>query len=114
MLSSALLADYERLTSDVGLVDFSFRTRLEITGADRARVLHNLCTNEIRRLVPGDGCEAFLTNVKGKVIGFVDVYCRPDALVIETAPGQVSALLPHFDKYIITEDAQVHDRTAAW
>src|SRR5687768_4851080 len=52
-------AEYAALVQGCGLVDFSHRTRLELSGADRARFLHNMCTNDIRRLTAGTGCEAF-------------------------------------------------------
>ena len=59
------LAEHAALTTGVGLADFSGRTQIEMTGADRAAFLHNLCTNQIRDLRPGAGCEAFLTNDLG-------------------------------------------------
>jgi tRNA-modifying protein YgfZ len=57
---SDLLLDYEALTRAAGVADVSGRTQVELTGQDRAKFLHNLCTNEVRKLSPGTGCEAFL------------------------------------------------------
>ena len=58
-------AEYQALTAGVGLVDFTERTQIELVGADRQTFLHNLCTNDVRRLTPGSGCEAFLCNAQG-------------------------------------------------
>ena len=83
---------YKALTEGVGLVDFSDRTQIELTGADRAQFLHNLCTNAVRDLPPGRGCEAFLLNVKGHVIAHVSVFVSPHSIVLETVPDQAEKL----------------------
>ena len=97
-----------------GYCDFSSRTQVEMVGPDRAKVLHGLCTNDIQRLTPGQGCEAFLTNVQGKTIGFVYVFCLDDSLVLETVSGQSQHLVDSIDRYVIREDVEVIDRTGQW
>lgn len=100
------------LESGAGLVDFSHRTRLEISGDDRASFLHNLCTNDIKGLAVGRGCEAYLCDAKGHVLGHVCVLCRPASLLLETVPGQQERLLAHLDKYCIREKISLAGRTA--
>ena len=57
------------------------RTQIEVTGRDRVKFLHSFCTNDIKKLQPGQGCEAFVTNVNGKVLGGVyEIQLRPDPL----------------------------------
>lgn len=87
------------------------RTQIELTGTDRASFLHNFCTNHIKGLAVGQGCEAFLVNVKGRILFSVMVYAGPESLWIETEAGLAAALLAHLDRYIITEDVQLVDRT---
>jgi folate-binding protein YgfZ len=87
---------------------------LKLTGPDRARLLHNLCTNQILDLQPGDGCEAFITNVRGKILGHVLVFCGDDSLTVDTVAGQADRLVAHLDKYAIQEDVEVEDRSPAW
>ena len=70
------------------LLDLSDRTQLEITGSDRAKFLHGFCTNDIKKLLSGQGCEAFVCNVHGKVLGHIFVYCAESSLWIDTVPGQ--------------------------
>src|SRR5690606_4691273 len=80
--------------------------------ADRAAFLHNMCTNHIRDLVPGGGCEAFFTDVKGKVVAHAIVLAGKDeTLLLLLSPGQIERLLPHLDRYIIREDVQLADVT---
>jgi folate-binding protein YgfZ len=105
---------YEALTSGAGLVDLGQRTQIEVTGADRATWLHNLTTNDIRQLAPGTGCETFFTNVQGKTLAHGFVWALPDALVIDTVPGQAEMLLAHLDHYLIAEQVTLADRSQAW
>jgi len=107
-----LLAEYQSLTRTAAQVDFSARSRIRLRGNDRHSFLHNLCTNEIKKLVPGDGCEAFVTNVQGKCIGHIFVAATEDSLEIETVPGQTEFLLSHLDRYLITEDVELEDTTS--
>jgi tRNA-modifying protein YgfZ len=108
------LADYEALSKTAGLVDFSDRTLIEIAGDDRAQFLHNLCTNEIRKLPPGAGCETFLTNVQGKIVAHVLVFSGPDSLVLETVPEQADKILAHLDRYLIREKVELRNRSLHW
>jgi folate-binding protein YgfZ len=107
-------SSYQILTTAAGLVDLANRTRLEITGADRLEFLHGLCTNDIRKLVPGAGCEAFITTVQGKILNYVRVFTGPNSLVIDTVPGQGDKLYRHFDKYLIRQKVELVDRSNEW
>jgi folate-binding protein YgfZ len=90
------------------------RSRVELRGADRRAFLHNFSTNDIRNLADGDGCEAFLLNAKGQVLFYVQVWQRPESIVLEAGAGRGAALLKHLDRYIIREKVTVHDRTTEW
>ncbi len=94
------------------LFDVSNRTQIEITGRDRVKFLHSFCTNDIKKLQPGQGCEAFVTNVNGKVLGHIFVFAERDSLWLESVAGTATTLLPHLDRYLITEDVRFADRSA--
>lgn len=96
------------------IVELVGQTLVEVRGADRAAFLHNLCTNDVRGLKPGTGCEAFFTNVQGKILAFANVLCEEDAIVLETVSGQAEMLLAHLDRYLIREDVELRDRTDEW
>lgn len=83
------------------------RTQVALRGADRASFLHNLCTNDIKGLRPGDGCEAFLLNAQGKTLGHCYVLAEDDQLVLDTAPGQSEFLCRHLDRYLIREKVEI-------
>jgi folate-binding protein YgfZ len=105
------LAKYERAVTDGGGVRLDDWSTLAITGADRVKFLQNMCTNDIRALAVGDSCEAFLTDVKGKIVGHVIVFAREDSLLLLGVPGQAARWSAHLDRYIIREDVQLADAT---
>ena len=82
-----------------------------LTGRDRHSFLQSFCTNDVKRLTPGDSCEAFILNVKGKIVGHGLITCRGEELVFIGAPGQSERLIEHLDRYIIREDVQLRDST---
>lgn len=90
-------------------------TNLRITGKDAARFLHNFCTNDIKSLPAGIGCEAFLTNVKARVIAHAMIFHEPCDVGFRllSSPGQVQKIRTHLDRYIITEDVTIIDETHA-
>ena len=108
------IAQYRALVERAGLVDLGRRTQIELRGPDRATFLHNLCTNEIRKLQAGAGCEAFLTSVQGKTLAHVFVFAGPDSLVVDTVPGQSECVLAHLDHYLVCEQVELVDRTPEW
>ncbi len=80
---------------------------VELKGKDRQAFFHNFCTNDIKRLQPGTGCEAFITSIKGRVLSFVRVFVGADALWIDCDSGTADDLVAHLDKYLISEDVQI-------
>ena len=92
--------------------DLSGRTQIELTGTDRAKFLHGFCTNDIKRLEPGQGCEGFLPNIKGKVVGHVFVFATETSLWLDTVSGQADTIISHLDRYLIREDVQFVDHSA--
>ena len=108
-LSTTVLDEYQSLSAGAGYIDFSDRSRVQISGSDRSNFLNNFCTNDINALTPGTGCEAFLCNPKGKTVGHVAVFCHSDRLVLDTTADQAAALIEHLSRYIIMEDVQLED-----
>lgn len=106
------LEEYEALRRDFGCVELAGWTSITLTGKDRQTLLNNFCTNDVKRLQPGERCEAFILNVKGKILGHGLVDCRAEELVFITVPGQAEKLIAHLDRYIIREDVQLRDTTA--
>lgn len=108
--------EYRKVISGAGVAPLLDWTTLRIAGGDRASFLHNLCTNDVRTLAPGEGQEAFLTDVKGKIVAHFVVLAGEDELLLVTVPGQAQRIITHLDRYIIREDVQLADESPslAW
>ncbi|MEX1224201.1 MAG: glycine cleavage T C-terminal barrel domain-containing protein [Pirellulales bacterium] len=108
-LSTPQLAAYQALREGVGFVDLTPRSVLRIAGPGGGEFLHSFCTNDVRRLAPGDGCEAFVTSVQGKVLAFCGVYREVDRLTLETDGDGNRVLAAHLDKYLLADDVELID-----
>ena len=106
--------EYLALTAGVGSVDCSDRTQLELSGDDRTKFLNNLTTNAVSALQPGKGCESFVLDVRGHVVGHLLVFCTPETLVLDTEPNQAERLLKYLERYHIRERIELHDCSAQW
>ncbi len=92
-----------------GVADLSRdRARLRVTGADRVAFLHGQCTNDVKRLRPGESCYAAFLNAKGKMRGEGHVICLGDAFLLEASFG----LGPSLEQFIIAEDVVIEDMSA--
>jgi folate-binding protein YgfZ len=110
---ATLAEEYRAAIDGAAMFDVSDRALIEVTGRDRVAFLHNFCTNDIKRLQPGDGCEAFVTNVKGRILGHILVFAEPDSLWIHSDPGTQTVLIDHLESFLITEDVHIRDATLA-
>lgn len=111
MLESVNPADYEALTGDAGF-GLLMRSRVALSGRDRATLLHKFCTQDVIGKQPGEGGEAFLCNVQGKIVGYAYFFVEEERIILDSAPGQSAPLIQHLDRYVITEDVQFQDLTS--
>lgn len=102
-------AEFRSARTAAVLFELDHWTQLELKGSDRAKFLHNFCTNDIRGLAPGLGVEAFLTNVQGKVLAHLFIYARDDTLDLFSVPGSAERIMAHLSRYQISEDVAFHD-----
>jgi len=84
--------------------------RLDLTGADRVRFLHNLVTCEVRELAVGRATRGFVTHVKGGVLADVDVVVLADRLRLALPAGRGLAVLAHLEKYRIADRVEMLPR----
>lgn len=86
-------------------------SRLIVTGKDRAKYLHNFCTNDIKELPSGKACEAFFCDVKARVIAHGYVLAFEECHEIWMLSGDEASLLKHLKRYIITEEVTISSAT---
>lgn len=110
------LAEYRHAIDHAALFDLSHEGKIEVTGKDAAAFLHNLCTNDVRNLAVGAGCEAFLTTGQARIVAHVGIeHGRTpdgrDVYWLDTAPGMAARVVQHLDHYLISEQVELADRT---
>src|SRR3954454_16649801 len=71
---SSPLPGYREARERAALFDVSARGRIVVSGPEAAFFLHNLCTNDIKSLAAGAGCEAFLCNAKARTLAHGWIY----------------------------------------
>jgi folate-binding protein YgfZ len=104
-------AEYTALRESAGVLDLSFRGRVCLTGADRARFLHGQVTNDVNRLRAGEGCYAALVTAKGKMESDLNIYALQDELLLDFEPGLTQKISERLEKFIVADDVQVVDVT---
>jgi len=116
MIDEALQREYEAATAGAAVVRLRDWSTVRAAGKDRATFLHNMCTNDVKRLAAGEGCEAFFTDMKGKVGAHGFLLAGTDAIEIVMVPGTAERLIAQLDRYVIREDVTLSDksREAAW
>ncbi|MCA9182875.1 MAG: hypothetical protein KDA51_15545 [Planctomycetales bacterium] len=82
---------------------------LQIVGADAAKVVNNMSTNDLAKLPVDAALESFVTDVRGWVVAHVGVLKQVDRVWLLGSHATPSALVNHIDRYIIREDAAVSD-----
>lgn len=92
-----------------GWVDRSSRARLEIGGPDRAKFLHNLTTNDVKRLSVGQGQESFVTTLQGKTLAYLTIVATEIDLHLRTERASLEGLMPHLQKYGVFDDVVICD-----
>jgi folate-binding protein YgfZ len=86
---------------------------IRVTGEDRTRWLNGMVTNSIQQLQPGEGNYNFFLSVQGRIQGDATIFAEPAALLLETASTQIPNLITLLDRFIIMDDVELADITAA-
>ena len=103
---------YEALRRGAAWIDLSARGRILVRGRDRARLLHAITTNEVKKLAPGSGCYAFLLTPQGRIQADLNLFCFADHLLIDTEPETREKVHLHIKRYIIADQVELEDVTA--
>jgi folate-binding protein YgfZ len=117
VLNSDQLQSYQDALERAVYFDLSAYGKIAVTGPDAATFLHNLSTNDIKKLPVGGGCEAFLCNARARTLAHVFISRWKDSpegvpyLMLDMVPSLREKVLQHLNKYLISEQAEIVDRT---
>jgi folate-binding protein YgfZ len=102
-------AEHAALTQAAAVLDQSFRGRVVLLGADRARLLHGQCTNDILGLTPGRGGYALFASPKGRIEADAHIYHLGEELLLDLEPGLSGPVMARLEKFILAQDVQPVD-----
>ena len=102
-------AEYAALRTAAGVMDLSFRSRVCLIGADRARYLHGQVTNVVQKLAVGEGVYAALTTNKGKMESDLNIFCLADELLLDFEPGLTAKVTVRLEKFMVADAVQLVD-----
>ncbi|MGH7277544.1 MAG: YgfZ/GcvT domain-containing protein [Candidatus Rokuibacteriota bacterium] len=111
MPSSDAGVEYAAVRHAVGVMDRSTDGVVEVTGRDRASFLHAMLSNDVKSLAPGQGCEASLLDVHGKVQVLLRVLVLEERIVMFTPPGMAAKTVEGLDRYLFSEKAYLVDKS---
>lgn len=112
MIEDEFRMEYNAALGSGGVILREDRGLIEVSGADRTDWLHNLVTNVIKTLSPGEGNYAFCINVKGRVVFDMNMLVRQDAIWLDVDRREIDKAMAWLDRYIITEDVGLRDRSS--
>jgi folate-binding protein YgfZ len=112
MFTVSIQQQHQSVHEEVGLFDFSHYGKIELAGTDARSFLHRLTTQDIQTLPAPQLRYALLLDNKGKILADMTVWALDDRFLILTAPLLKERIQQYLQKYLITEEVTIHDRTA--
>ena len=106
-----MTAGYDALRDSAAWLDLSARGKILVTGEDRARLLHAMCSQNIEAMKPGEGVYAFFLNAQGRILADANIFCFDDHFLLDTEPETARKVFEHLDRYIIADDVTLTDET---
>jgi folate-binding protein YgfZ len=103
---------YDALRGGAAWLDLSARGRIVARGRDRARLLHNITSNEVKKMTLGTGCYAFLLNPQGRIQADLCLFCSEDHFLIDTEPELREKVQQLIRRYIIADQVELEDVTS--
>lgn len=103
---------YQALRQGAAWLDLSARARFRVSGRDRARYLHNVTSNEVKKMTPGSSSYAFLLTPQGRIQADLNLFCLPDYFLIDTEPDLREKVPPLILKYKVADQVELEDVTA--
>ncbi|MGA2157275.1 MAG: glycine cleavage T C-terminal barrel domain-containing protein [Bryobacteraceae bacterium] len=104
---------YEALRHGAAWMNVSTRGRIAVRGRDRARLLHNLTSNDIKKLGAGSGCYAFLLSPQGRIQADLTLLASDDHILLDTEPELREKIVQHIRRYIVADQVELEDVTEA-
>jgi folate-binding protein YgfZ len=100
--------------SSAALFDLTRSAVLELVGPDARRFSNGMFTNNVRALPVGGGNRSCMVDEKARIQGILDLYCVEEERFLAVLEGVTAeAFEARYGKYIIFDDVELIDRSAA-
>ena len=103
---------YTALHESVAWLDLSGRGKIRAAGRDRVRFFHNMLSNDVRGVKPGQGNYNFLLSPKGRIQADANLFVFPDYFLLDCEPELAERINGHLKRYIIADQVQLENITA--
>ncbi|MBI2987716.1 MAG: aminomethyl transferase family protein [Deltaproteobacteria bacterium] len=108
------LREYHAVRSQVGLLDLCHCGLLRFTGPDRVPYLQGMVSNDVKKLVPGEGTYAAVLDIQGKILADIRIFCTDDSLFLDLRDSLKESILRHLNRYLIADDVEITDLTGQY
>ena len=107
--------EYRALRTGIGLIDYSTQALIEVQGTDRLSFLHNLLTNDIKRLESGQGCRAALLTPNAKFIAELLILADSTSVWLLCDATRATTVAQTLERYLFSEPVTLinHERRKA-
>src|SRR6185436_6721565 len=95
-------AEYAAIRKAAALMDSPHRSVVILTGKDRLSFLHNKVTNDTNKLTAGQGCYAYLLNLKGRIVMDMNILQTEEATLVDLDRRVAPEFLQTMEKYVFT------------
>lgn len=105
-------AEYAAAQTGAVMIDAAAWGRLRFTGRTRLDFLHRMSTNDLLKLLPGQGAATVFLTPIARIIDRTIVYARDDDALMVTSRGNQGRVFQWLRKYIFfNDDVQIKDVT---
>ena len=107
-------AEQRAVRQSVGVIDWSARGKVRVTGEDRLSFLDGLLTNDLKTLAEGHGLYAATLDHKAHVHGDMVVYHAGDHYLLETDPETRDRVVGYLSNLLVSDDVVLTDVTTEY
>jgi tRNA-modifying protein YgfZ len=106
-----MTSGYSALRHGAAWLDLSSRGRIIARGRDAARFLHNVSSNDVKKMVHGETCYAFLLTPQGRIVADLYLLSLGDRFLIDTEPELRAKVQQQILKYKVADQVELQDVT---
>lgn len=105
-----LAGEYQSALHSAVLMDRSHEGRLLLHGKDRLAIIHRISTNDVEKLLEGEGKPTIFTNPIGRVIDRITIYNTSETALVLADPGRGQSVINTIKRNIFfNDDLQIED-----